>query len=97
MKIKLCIALFCMAFVIMGCGDKTASQSEAELNTNSSSESYNTEQSSEVFSESDAESVSEEDLNGSSAEESIVTSDTAGEDNSADINSEVEIDFSEFE
>ena len=95
-----------MTVLLMGCGDIAASQSESSVIGESASEELNKEQPSESVSESNTESASEDSYessdsesgcNESHSEESNLTSDVIEEDNTAEINSEVEIDFSEFE
>lgn len=107
MKRALCIALFCIMILLMGCGDYATSQSGTDIDVDSGSENYNKEQSSESFLESDTESgyndalceslESEENSNCSCHEESCLISDSIEDDNTTEIYSEVEIDFSEFE
>lgn len=106
MKRVFCIALFFMTILLMGCGDIATSQSESVVSIDSSSENPNKEQTSESFLESNDESESnnsyeslgsESDSNESHSEKSNVTSDVNEDDSTAENNSEVEMDFSEFE
>ena len=97
--------------VLMGCGDYASSQSDTD-NTDSSEavlESViesDTESSIDSDSESSVESNSDdsfesstvdEESSDSSEEESSLTSEVIDDDNTSELNSEVEIDFSEFE
>lgn len=107
MKRALCIALFCIMILLMGCDDYVTSQSGTDIDADSRSENHNKEQTSESFLESGTESgendslceslESEENSNFSCSEESCASSDVIEEDNTSEIYSEVEIDFSEFE
>jgi hypothetical protein len=75
---------------LMGCGDRDTSQSGTAVSSDSVSENYSTDRSSEGKLESDTESCSH-------SEESSVISDMNEDNSNILINSEVEIDFSEFE
>ena len=105
MKRIICLALFCIIIALVGCGDPAVSQTSTESNAVSRLDN-STENSSEVSLQSNAD-LSNGDLNESSdisesssyscPEQSCESSETVEEDNTTDIESEIEINFSEFE